>query len=143
MKLTPHFSLEEFTHSDTAVSRGINNSPPHDVELNIKFLAEFMEKVREVLGNNPIVITSGYRSPAVNAAVGGSSTSQHLSGLACDFTCPAFGAPIDICKAIMASGLKYDQLIHEHHSWVHISIAKEPRMMALTIDNNGTRHGIA
>jgi hypothetical protein len=141
MNLTPHFTLAELT----ATSHGPNPTTP-EVEANLKRLAETMEEVRVVLHNNPIFISSGYRSPGVNAAVGGATNSAHLSGLACDFTCPGFGTPRDICKTLepLMTVLGIDQLIWEFQSWVHLGLsAGAPRMMALTIDNNGTKLGFA
>jgi zinc D-Ala-D-Ala carboxypeptidase len=140
-KLTDNFTLAEMT----ATSHGPNPTT-YEVEDNLQRLAEVMEKVRVILGNRPIQITSGFRSPPVNAAVGGAANSAHLTGLACDFVCPAFGTPLSICQKLKPhmEELGIDQLIHEFGSWVHLGIAEqEPRMMALTIDNGGTRHGFA
>ena len=69
-----------------------------------------------------------------------------MSGLAVDFSCPGFGTPKAICKKLEPHmrALGVDQLIHEYDSWVHLGLsASEPRHMALTIDNKGTRHGFA
>jgi hypothetical protein len=98
-----------------------------------------MEMVRELLGSKPISISSGYRSPALNAAVRGQISSQHQLGEACDFTCPSFGTPADIVKAIVASDVPYDQVIQEFNSWVHVSFSTRNRQQALIIDKNGTR----
>ena len=147
-QLTPNFTLEEFTDSQTAARKGINNVPPESSleRKNLQRTAELMEKVRTLLGNKPILISSGYRGPQVNAAVGGSKNSAHMSGLAVDFSCPGFGTPIQICKRLEPHmrGLGIDQLIHEYNSWVHLGLsATLPRHMALTIDNHGTRNGFA
>jgi zinc D-Ala-D-Ala carboxypeptidase len=145
-ELTPHFTLEEFTDSQTAARQGIPNAPPaHELE-NLKRTAEVMEKVRTLLGDKPILISSGYRSPKVNAAVGGSKNSAHISGLAVDFSCPSFGTPLAICRKLEPHmrELTVDQLIHEYGTWVHLGLnATTPRHMALTIDNRGTRNGFA
>lgn len=145
--LSPHFSLSEFTVSETAARRGLNNQPATQQHYdNLKRTAETMEKVRTILGNKPIIVTSGYRSPEVNTAVGGASSSAHCSGLACDFSCPGAGTPLDICRVLephMAE-LGIDQLIWEYDSWVHMGLsAGAPRNMACTIDNNGFRTGFA
>jgi zinc D-Ala-D-Ala carboxypeptidase len=69
-----------------------------------------------------------------------------VSALAVDFTCPGFGDPISICHALTPhmAELSIDQLIHEFGSWVHLGLsAGPPRMMALTIDQGGTRTGFA
>lgn len=145
-QLTEHFTLEEFTDSQTAARKGIPNVPPAIEHRNLVRTAEAMEKVRTLLGDKPILVSSGYRSPAVNAAVGGSKSSAHMSGLAVDFSCPGFGTPKAICKKLEPHmrALGVDQLIHEYDSWVHLGLsAGEPRHMALTIDNKGTRHGFA
>ena len=144
IKLTPHFTLEEFTLSQTAARKGIPNVPGDAETKNIMRTAEVMELVRTILGGKPILISSGYRSPKVNAAVGGSKSSAHMSALAVDFSCPGFGTPLDICKALEPHmrELGVDQLIHEYDSWVHLGLSVgKPRHMTLTIDKNGTRHG--
>ncbi len=146
-ELTEHFTLEEFTDSQTAARMGIPNVPKGQDLKNVERTAEVMERVREILDNKPILISSGYRSPKVNSAVGGSRSSAHVHGLACDFTCPGFGTPKDICKKLepYMKALNIDQLIHEYKTWVHLGLtdAVDPRHMALTIDTSGTRTGFA
>jgi uncharacterized protein YcbK (DUF882 family) len=149
-QLTAHFTLSEFTDSQTAARKGINNVPPPSSleRKSIQRTAEVMERVRTILGDRPILISSGYRSPPVNAAVGGSKGSAHMSGLAVDFSCPGFGTPKAICKALEPHmrELGVDQLIHEYNTWVHLGLngsGTDPRHMALTIDNKGTRSGFA
>ena len=99
-----------------------------------------MELVRNVLNGQPIMISSGYRSPEVNAAVNGSKNSQHMQGKAVDFTCPNFGSPNTIIRAIKNSGIKFDQLILEFDSWVHISFSDPSRKQVLIADRNGVRN---
>lgn len=138
MKLTPHFSLEELIASEVAARKHIDNHPPQDVLANIIALAEGLEQVRTALGGHPILVTSGYRSPQLNEAVGGSKNSAHMQGLAADFICPHVGTPFDICMAIVASDIQFDQLIHEYGRWVHIAFAapgKQPRGECLSIFN--------
>lgn len=146
MNLSPHFTLEEMIASQTARDRGIDNVPPPRATGNLRHLAEFMEEVRALLGGHPITVTSGYRSSALNAAVGGVPGSAHLSGLAMDFVCPAAGSPLAICSRLRGvPSLDFDQLIHEHGSWVHIAIpefGQPPRYEVWTIDVNGTREGL-
>jgi zinc D-Ala-D-Ala carboxypeptidase len=145
-QLTEHFTLEEFTVSETAARRNISNVPsPQSYEYkNLQRIAKVMEEVRILLNDKPIFITSGYRGPQVNAAVGGSKNSAHMSGLAVDFYCPDFGTPKQICKELEQhmKKLGIDQLIYEYGTWVHLGLsANVPRHMALTIDHRGTRNG--
>jgi zinc D-Ala-D-Ala carboxypeptidase len=149
-KLTEHFTLEEFTDSQTAARKGIANIPSAGSRemRNLERTAGVMERVRTILGDKPVLISSGYRGPKVNAAVGGSKSSAHMSGLAVDFSCPGFGTPVQICKALQPRmrELGIDQLIHEFNSWVHLGLRAAdtaPRHQALTIDNRGTRSGFA
>lgn len=121
-QLTPNFTLAEFLASDTATRKGLQNIPDAKALIAIRTCAApGMQRVRDCLGV-PISITSGYRSPLVNRAVGSSSTSQHLSGNAVDFKAPAFGTPLEIARKLVANKLRigFDQLIQEG-GWVHIS----------------------
>jgi zinc D-Ala-D-Ala carboxypeptidase len=127
-QLSPHFSLEELT---ATMHRELDNTPSPDVVIALSDTALRLEAVRQLLGNSPLHVNSGYRSPAVNAAVGGVAGSAHLSGHACDFVCPPFGDPIDICRHLSASALEFDQVIEEG-AWVHISFAHPMRREVLT-----------
>ena len=130
--LSEHFTLEEATFSDTAVRQGINNQPNDKQLENMKIAAEGMEKVRALLGKS-IKVNSWLRLPELNVAVGGSKVSSHMDGWAIDFTCAGFGDPLAVCKAIEASGIKFDQMIHEYGRWTHISFAPEMRQQKMTI----------
>lgn len=139
MNLTEHFTLEELTHTD---HRALDNTP-NDAELaNLTRLAEFLEEVKTVLGGKPIMVNSAFRSKAVNDAVGSKDTSQHRVGCAADIRVPSM-TPDEVVKAVIASGLGYDQVIREFDRWTHISIpneeARAPRKQALIIDKQGTR----
>ena len=146
MNLTEHFTLSEFTISQEAARRDIDNMPDELALSELKRTAELLEKVRALLGGVPILISSGYRCPKLNAAVGGSSNSAHLWGGAADFTAPGFGTPGDVAiKIARESLLDYDQLILEFGSWVHIGRAMPtyaPRRQLLTIDRYGTRSAL-
>ena len=130
-KLSEHFTLEELTFSSTAQRKQIDNNPPAEVLENMKRLAAGLEEVRAALGNKPMRINSGYRSPKLNRAVGGARLSAHMAGYAADFVCPEFGSPLKIVKALAATGIQFDKLIQEG-TWVHISFAPEARRQLLT-----------
>ena len=145
-QLSPHFTLEELTASDTAEAMSIDNTPGPEEQANLTILAGTLEAVRTLLGDKPIVVSSGYRCYELNVACGGAEDSAHLSGLACDFTCPDFGSPFDICVALepMMADLGIDQLIWEYEGWVHLGLTTgDPRCMALTINDQGTTTGFA
>lgn len=137
--LSEHFSLDEFTNSQTAARQGIDNTPDNRTLEALKLTASGLEQVRSELGNRPILISSGYRSPALNAAVGGAQGSQHLLGQAVDFTCPSYGTPAEIVRKLVASNIQFDQVIVEFSKWVHISFSSRNRRTALVIDSSGTR----
>lgn len=139
MQLSKNFTLEEFTISQTAARRGINNFPSLDIIDTLIYTASQLELVRKNL-SQPIIISSGYRCPELNKAVGGSKTSQHVEGKAVDFTSPRFGIPKQIITRILCSNIQFDQLILEYERWVHISFNKDNmRQQALVIDSTGTR----
>lgn len=145
MMLSKHFSLSEFTRSETASRRGIANEPDAETIEHLKETAALLEQVRELLGH-PITITSGFRSLKLNSAIGSKPTSAHVTGYAADFVSPGYGSVLDVCRAIMDSTIAFDQLIREFDNgtsgWIHISAAPEMRMQCLTIDATGTRAGI-
>ena len=144
MKLTPHFTLDEFIMSQTAARKGIDNTPSATVLKNLQRTAEVLEKARVILGEKPIHISSGYRSPKLNKAIGGAKNSAHIYGLAIDFSCADFGTPLVVCKELEQHlvKLEIDQLIHEFGTWVHLGLRDDkPRHQTLTIDKYGTRYG--
>lgn len=137
MQLSKHFSLAEMTRTST----GLPNVPDSMALLRLRFTAKMMELVRAVLGNVPVLVSSAFRSRAVNAKVGGSDSSDHVTGQAVDFTAPGFGPPRAIVSAIAKSDILFDQLIFEFPSaannwagaWVHISFrSANPRRQVLT-----------
>jgi putative chitinase len=137
--MTEHFTLEELTHTD---HRTLDNTPNETELANIQRLAEFLEELKTVLGGKPIMVNSAFRSKAVNDAVGSKDTSQHRIGCAADIRVPAM-TPDQVVRAIIASGIGYDQVIREFDRWTHISIPNQeggtPRKQALIIDKQGTR----
>ena len=139
MNLSPNFTLEELTHTD---HREFDNTP-NDAELeNLKRLAGFLEQVKTVLGGKPVMVNSAFRSKQVNDAVGSKDTSQHRVGCAADIRVPGM-TPDEVVKAVIASGIGYDQVIREFDRWTHISVPNDPssnpRKQALIIDKQGTR----
>ncbi len=145
-QLTTHFTLEEMTASQTAARLGIPNTADGTVRGELVRTAGLLEQVRAKF-NAPLVVTSGYRSPALNAQIPGSATnSAHTFGRAADFICPGFGDPLRVCHAIADSPeIVFDQLIFEFASWTHIAVAAAgvaPRRQVLTIDRAGTRPGL-
>ena len=139
MNLSPHFTLEELTHTD---HRQFDNTPNATEMANLTRLAAFLEEVKTVLGGKPIMVNSAFRCKQVNDAVGSKDSSQHRVGTACDFRVPSM-TPDQVVKAVIASGIGYDQLIREFDRWTHISVPNiagdNPRRQSLIIDKTGTR----
>jgi len=145
-RLSPHFTLREMTNSATATRLGIDNSPPQDILANLRTLASNMERVRVILGNVPVVITSAYRCLALNNALKGAKNSSHLTGLAADFVVPKFGSARQVAVAIRDSDLKFDQLIYEivgASQWVHLGFEARMRGDVMTYRNGIYIKGIA
>jgi len=134
--MTPHFTLAELTHTD---HRSLDNTPNAQELANLQRLAEFLETVKTTLGGKAVMISSAYRSKAVNDAVGSRDTSSHRLGLAADFKVPGM-VPDAVVRTIIAANLPFDQIIREFDRWTHISITNgKPRHQALIIDKAGTR----
>lgn len=141
MNLSPNFTLDEFTTSQTAARHGIDNTPSESALQNLYRTAQLMEQVRAIWGK-PIRVSSGFRGDKLNAIIGGSTRSQHVIGCACDFTVK--DVPLDeVMQGIIAANLPYDQLIIEFSAWIHISVpsysTSKPRKQTLIIDKAGTR----
>ena len=124
--LSAHLTLEDFTHSDTANTKGIDNSLPSSLLETAKYTAEnLFEPIRELLGGVPLKVNSGFRCTALNIAVRGVATSQHVKAQALDMF-PKNMSVKDAFEKIEASNLVWDQLICEHDSkgsiWLHASI---------------------
>ncbi|MFN0300856.1 MAG: D-Ala-D-Ala carboxypeptidase family metallohydrolase [Burkholderiales bacterium] len=136
-------TIESLCYSETAIARGIDNSPPSSLLPNLRRLASGLDSIQVVLGS-AIEISSGYRCPELNRIVGGTPGSQHQQGLAADFVCTGFGEPIQVAIAIVNSTVDYDQIILEFGRWVHVSFSPAPRRRALTIYSsaNGYLDGI-
>jgi zinc D-Ala-D-Ala carboxypeptidase len=123
MKLSEHFTLEELTESQTAARLRIDNYPSPAQLDNLRRLAGVLEQVRALVGT-PIRVSSGFRSAALNVAVGGSRNSAHTLGLAADINA-ADMSPRELALAIKASGIEFDQLIYEG-TWVHLGLSMNP-----------------
>lgn len=130
-RLSNHFTLDELVFSSMAVRLGIDNTPTPSIVYFLQSTAFGLEKVRAALGDRPLHIDSGYRSPRLNALVGGVVNSAHIEGYAADFICPDFGTPIEIVRFIASTTIRFDQLIQEG-TWVHISFDPRERMQILT-----------
>jgi zinc D-Ala-D-Ala carboxypeptidase len=139
MVLSEHFTLEELTVTD---HREFDNTPNSSEINNLKRLAEMLEEVKTLLGGKPIMVNSAFRCKQVNDAVGSKDTSQHRVGCAADIRVPSM-TPDEVVKAVIASGIAYDQIIREFDRWTHISVPNNPsgtpRKQALIIDKTGTR----
>ena len=129
MKLSAHFSLNELTKSDTATRHDIDNTPTMQVIENLQDLVDnVLQPLREKFG--PVVVTSGYRSPAVNTKIGGSTTSDHCHGYAADFE--VLGMDNRELALYIRDSLQFKQLILEFYrdgvpdsGWVHCSFQKD------------------
>ena len=136
MRLSENFSLNEFTKSDTAVRKGINNTPNETHLENMKSLCEnVLQKVRTHFGKS-VRITSGYRSPELCEAIGSSKTSQHAKGQAADFEIT--GIDNKVLAEYIIDNLDFDQIILEFYTdgdpnsgWVHCSYKDDNRKQVL------------
>lgn len=142
----PHFSRAEMLFSETAMRNNIDNEPENEqIESNIIRTAWQLELLRENI-DQPIIINSGYRSPYLNNAVGGSKTSAHMRGLAADIRA-IYLTPLELAKKAAEVLQDYDQIIHEFGRWVHIGFSDSaPRGELLTAmkENKKTvyKHGL-
>ena len=131
--LSRYFTLAELTASETAARQGLDNTPANLVVANLQRLCEtLLEPIRRELAR-PIHVSSGYRSPQVNLAVGGAPASAHVDGRAADFLVPGM-ALAGAYDAIARADLPIDQLIAEYGAWIHVAIARvgtEPRRQLL------------
>ncbi|MBP5498425.1 MAG: DUF882 domain-containing protein [Muribaculaceae bacterium] len=129
-----YFTFEELTRSETAKARGIDNSPTPEIKANLEMLVDkVLDPLRERWGA-PIIVTSGYRCPSLNKAVGGAKSSQHMKGEAADIKAKS-GCRSDnirLFKLIKSAGLPFDQLIDEkNYSWIHVSYGPRQRRQIL------------
>ncbi len=140
MRLSEHFTLEEFVRSRKAQARGIKNEPPAEaVEWMKQLVKNILEPLRQAWGQ-PIFVNSGYRSPELNRVVGGVPNSQHLLGQAADIVADISLLNYDLGQLIIELGLPFDQLIFEDYyieyvtgkpqhrcRWIHVSYGPRNR----------------
>lgn len=125
--MSRYFQLSEFLESETARREGIDNVPSFQVVENLSELADTLDGIREAWGSG-IRVTSGYRCPAINKAVGGASNSSHLKGNAADLQ-PLNGRQTDFNKFVIAyvakNQIKFDEILKEKSGkteWLHFSL---------------------
>lgn len=148
MKLSPHFTLAELTASTKATVLGIDNTPPEEIIPRLILLSEMLERVRAFLGV-PVIVSSGYRCPRLNTAVGGVTSSDHTQGHAGDIAAPKFGSAFVVASALAPkiADLGIGQIIFENtksSSWVHISnkVPTNQNSRILTFDGRNYAIGI-
>ncbi len=136
-----YFTIRELIKSTTAIKRHIDNSPSKEIERSLTALVEkVLDPLREAYGK-PIIVTSGYRCPKLNAIVGSTPSSQHVKGEAADIKSVA-DTPEENKKLfdlIVKLKLPFDQLINEHnYDWVHVSYgARHRRQKLKAVRKNG------
>ncbi len=135
MRLSKNFVLSEVTRSNTAKRLSIDNEPTKKHLENLqRLISNLIQPMRDELG--PIRITSGYRNPNLNRAIGGSSKSQHCKGEALDLQFWKDGQMCnkEIFDWIVESGLDFDQMINEFdYSWIHLSLRKKENRKSVLI----------
>lgn len=145
MILTKNFVLKEFVISQTAERLGLDNTPSQKTIANLKLLCEkVLQPLRDYF-EKPVVISSGYRSLAVNRAIGSTDKSQHILGQAADFIIPTLDN-FEVAKWIQKN-LNYDQLILEFYTggntgWIHVGYSRRHLNQELTINKFGTYQGL-
>jgi len=149
MRLSKNFALSEITHSNTAKRLGIDNEPTETHLQNMQHLVDnLLQPLRDAVG--PIRISSGYRNPSLNRAIGGSSSSQHCKGQALDVQFWQMGKMNNkiIYDWILSSGLEFDQMINEFDfAWIHISLKEKNNrkqvLKAYKDEDNDTKYKYA
>lgn len=143
MRITKNFTLKELTHSSTAVAKGLKNIPGEEETENLITLAnKLLQPLRDILGKS-IMVTSGYRSPEVNKAVGGVPTSQHMKGEAADLV-PSDNNPRGLLRKLALSKLVFDQAIlydDGRNKFLHVSYTSSKKNRMQILYSKGTKPG--
>ena len=136
-----YFTIAELSASNTAKARGLDNTPDQEAVANLQNLVDYLlDPLREMYGK-PITVTSGYRSPKVNSAVGGSSTSEHRYGMAADISLPSKAENKKLFELIR-DNFVFGQLIDEKDfAWVHVSFNPK-RMRNQVLRYNGSTYTV-
>tara|TARA_B100000287_G_scaffold253580_1_gene238259 strand:- start:32 stop:490 length:459 start_codon:yes stop_codon:yes gene_type:complete len=136
MRLSKNFTLSEITKSNTAKRLGIKNAPNKEHLSNMQILIrDLIQPMRDALG--PIRISSGYRSPVLNRAIGGSTKSQHCKGQAVDLQ---FWEKGEMCNKkvydwVLKEGIEFDQMINEFdYAWIHISLRPDNKNRKMVLE---------
>lgn len=149
-----NFSIAEFVASDTAARLKLDNELPEDLEPHAWVTLAMLQGIRDFLSKRaghdvPVQIVSGYRCPALNNAVGGVPSSDHVKGMAADIRAPSFGTPYQIACTLApaVSVLGIGQLIMEFpgpHAWVHVSTRLPEKALnrIITISGAGASVGV-
>ena len=143
MRLSKNFTLSEITKSNTAKRLGIKNVPNQEHLNNMQILIrDLIQPMRDALG--PIRISSGYRSPVLNRAIGGSNKSQHCKGQAVDIQFFKKGkmCNTEIYDWVIKEEIEFDQMINEFdYAWIHISLRPDNKNRRMILeaykDNDG------
>lgn len=127
-----YFTIKELCKSSTATLKRIDNTPNSEIVNNLEQLVDnILDPLREEYGK-PIKVNSGYRSPVLNKVVGGSKTSQHMTGLAADITTGSVMENRRLFALVQSLNLPFDQLIDENKfKWIHVSYSENPRKQVL------------
>lgn len=135
-KLTKHFSLNELIHSDTAILKGIDNTPSEDVLHNLETLAKNVLEPLRMEIDAPVMVTSGYRSTELNKVLHGAKTSHHVLGFAADIIVMDLNSSFTLMK----NDFKFTQLILEEASdkkWIHVSYIPDNLKCEVLLMNEG------
>ena len=147
-QFAPNFPLSELVASNTAARLKIDNTPPAELLPELAHTSEMLQRIRNTLGV-PVIVTSAYRGPVLNRAVGGVTSSDHLGGQAADIVAPAFGSAHTVAAMLapLVATLGIGQLILEGikgKQWVHVStrVPQFSRNRIITVTDRGVQVGI-